>query len=412
MSFSRTCVAAAVSTLNTGGRVLRGLGQKPPELSPDRLVRSAQRRAQQTDFGKWDVRNPMERLVRAYEEEANLTLLGRLAAREHIVGLLENLLRLERNRTIAPEIELQKIVAPVFIVGLPRTGTTVLHNLISLDTAVRTPLTWEVMYPAGSTETPDDIRRIKNQTTTRLNWADRLAPEFKRIHPTGADLPQECVALMAQGFSSALFHTLYRVPSYQDWFENDSQTLGFDMHHRILQHLQAAGDGNRWVLKGPAHLFSLAPLLKRYPDARLIQTHRDPLRAMSSIASLNTVLRQAFSDHSDPREIGPDWCDRWARALNRFLERRDALPSDRFLDIAYEEVAASPLATVERIYDYLGWSLSDGARTAMSAFLTANPKDKYGKHRYSLEAFGLDRNTELKRFAAYCERFDIPIGAN
>lgn len=133
---------------------------------------------------------------------------------------------------------------------------------------------------------------------------------------------------------------------------------------------------------------------------------------MSSIASLNTVLRQAFSDRSDPREIGPDWCDRWARALDRFLEKRDALPSDRFLDIAYEEVAASPLATVERIYDYLGWSLSDDARTAMSAFLTANPKDKYGEHRYSLEAFGLDRDTELKRFATYCERFNIPIGAN
>ena len=409
MSFSQACVSAAVGTLNTGGRMLRGLGQRPPDLSPDRLIRSAQRRAKLTDFGKWDFREPLTLLLRAYEDEGNLTLLGRLTAREHTVSLLENLLYLERDRANSPDIEEQHVTSPVFIVGLPRSGTTVLHNLIALDSEVRAPLTWEVMYPGNLVATPDDIRRMKNQTAVRLNWADRLAPEFKRIHPIGVELPQECVALTAQAFSSALFHTLHRVPSYQNWFENDSQTLAFDMHRRMLQHLQARRGGGRWVLKNPAHLFSLKPLIDRYPDARLIQLHRDPLRTMPSIASLNTVLRRAFSDQADPREIGRDWCDRWARALSRFMERRDTLPDDRFLDIAYEDVVASPLLTVERIYDFLGWPLSAEARAAMDEFLKVNPRNRHGQHRYSLEMYGLDRDTVVRRFAAYCERFRIPV---
>ena len=155
-----------------------------------------------------------------------------------------------------------------------------LHNLIAQDEEARTPLTWEAMYPAGFEETPAEVLRVRNQTTRRLIWADRLAPDLKRIHPVGTDLPQECVALMAQAFSSALFHTLYRVPSYQDWFESDSQKIAFDIHARMLQHLQSRRGNRVWVLKGPAHVFSLGPLLNRYPDARLIQTHRDPLKAM------------------------------------------------------------------------------------------------------------------------------------
>ena len=410
MSFSEACVSAAVRTLNTGGRLLQGFGRTLPAFSPDRLMASAQRRARLTDFGTWDFLEPLERLVRAYEDEANLTLLGRFTAREHLVSLLENLLYLERDRQNSPEIELREITSPVFIVGLPRTGTTVLHNLIALDTSVRTPLTWEVMYPASATATPEEIRRVKRRTARRLDWANRLMPDLKRIHPVGPELPQECVALTAQVFMSALFHTLHRVPSYQDWLENGPQALAFDMHRRILQHLRGHGSGDRWVLKNPAHLFSLTPLVDRYPDARLIQLHRDPLRAMPSIASLNTVLRRAFSDEVDPHEVGADWCDRWARALSRFMDERDRLPEDTFIDVVHEEIVAAPLATVERIYDILGWPLSAETRAAMEAFLMANPRNKHGAHRYSPEAYGLDRDTVIRRFATYGERFDIPLG--
>ena len=409
MSASHTFTSAAVATLNAGARILRRTGRTPPDLNPERLLRSAQRRTDLTDFGAWDIEEPLARLLHAYDAEANLTLVGRLAAREQAVSLLENLLYLEEERKHSGAIEQQEITAPLFIVGLPRTGTTLLHGLIAQDPATRTPLTWEVMYPAGFAETPRGVNRVKRKTTTRLVWADRLAPEFKRIHPIGADLPQECVALMAHGFSSLLFHSIHRVPSYQDWFERDSQTLAFDIHHRILQHLQARRGAKRWVLKGPGHLFGLRPLLQRYPDAKLVQIHRDPLKVMPSIASLNTSLRRAFSDHVDPREIAADWCARWAGALERFLHDRDTLAPDRFLDVAYEEIVVSPVQTVERIYEHLGWSLPDETRRAMNNFLAENPKDKHGAHRYSLAEYGLDRDTEVKRYAGYCERFNIPI---
>ena len=411
MSLSRTCFTAAVGTLNTAGRVLRAHGRSVVDLSPDRLIRAARARARLSDFGHWDLREPLERLVDALETQAGLTLLGRLTAREHMVGLLENLLYLERNRACTPEIERREITAPVFIVGLPRSGTTVLYNLIALDTTVRTPLTWEVMYPADPAEVPGDVERIRRRTGARLKWAHRLAPRLARLHPIGVDLPQECVALMAQGFRSALFHTLHRVPAYQDWFERDSQRLAFDMHRRMLQHLQARRGGERWLLKNPAHLFSLPPLLRRYPDARLIQLHRDPLRAMPSIASLNAVLRGVFSDRANPREIGPDCAERWARALKGFMAARDTLGADRCFDIPYQTIVASPLTAVERVYEHLGWWLSGRARTAMTEYLKTHRQHRHGDHRYSLRAFGLDREIELKRFAAYYERFDIPIEA-
>ncbi|HWN39312.1 MAG TPA: sulfotransferase [Gammaproteobacteria bacterium] len=428
MTFSQACVKTAVRGLNLGGRTLRRLGVESPSLDADSLHRAAYRRASSTDYGQWDFAEPLERLLKSYRDEAALTTLGRITVRELIVSLLDNQLRMEAERAANSEIERQRIVAPVFIIGLPRTGTTHLHGLISEDRANRAPATWEVMYPAAS-RSPDDVARARSQADTRLGWADRLAPEFMSIHPIAADLPQECIAITAQAFMSIQFHTTHDVPSYQDWFENASQRLAFDFHHRFLQHQQAksttamdggsAGNagrnfrpGTRWVLKAPGHLFALAGLLERYPDARIIHTHRDPLRVMASMASHATVLRRAFSDNADPRKIAADWADRWARALEKFLAVRDRAPAAQFLDVNFESIESDPLGTVERVYDFLGWPLTNEARTTMQNFLAANPKNKHGVHRYTLEQFGLNRDAQMLRFRNYCERFGIPARAD
>jgi hypothetical protein len=397
-----------------GGRTLRRLGVDPPALDADSLHRAAFNRASLSRYGSWDFGEPLERLLKAYRDEAALTTLGRITVRELLVSLLDNLLRMEAERAANPAIEQQRIVAPVFIIGLPRTGTTHLHGVVSEDPANRTPLTWEVMYPAAA-RSPAAIAHARSQTETRLAWADRLAPEFMRIHPIAPDLPQECIAITAQVFMSIQFHTTHDVPSYQDWLENAPQGLGFDFHRRFLQHLQAksssAHGSARWVLKAPGHLFALEGLLERYPDARIIHTHRDPLRVMASMASHATVLRRAFSDDADPLKIARDWADRWARALDRFLAVRDRAPSSQFLDVNFESIESDPMGTVERVYDFLDWPLTDSARTAMRNFLAANPKNKHGVHRYTLEQFGLSRATEAKRFRDYCERFRIPVHA-
>jgi hypothetical protein len=411
MSFSQSCVGGAVAALNVGGRLLRRLGANPPALDSQTLREAAIRRAGMTEFGEWSFDGPLLRLLDSYRREANLTMLGRLTVRELIVSLLENLLKLEAERARDPTIQAQRVDAPVFIIGLPRTGTTLLHGLMSEDPESRVPRTWEVMYPAASTATADDVARTRARTMGRLAWANRLAPEFKRIHPIAADLPQECIAITAQIFMSIQFHTTHDVRSYEDWLERDSHALGYDFHYRFLQHMQAKRPGRRWVLKAPGHLFALDALLKRYPDARIIQTHRDPLRVMASMASHATVLRRAFSDRVSPRQIAADWTDRWARALEGFLAVRDRSTGSRFLDLSYDEIEHSPLETIERVYEFLGWPLTPAARGAMTTFIAANPKNKHGVHRYSLAEYGLDASTELERFRRYCERFAIPVRA-
>jgi hypothetical protein len=170
--------------------------------------------------------------------------------------------------------------------------------------------------------------------------------------------------------------------------------------------------GSRWVLKAPGHLFALEGLLERYPDARIIHTHRDPLRVIASMASHATVLRRAFSDSADPRKIAADWSDRWSRALDKFLAVRDRASPSQFLDVNFESIETDPLGTVERVYDFLGWPLTAQARTAMQNFLAANPKNKHGVHSYTLEQFGLSRAAETIRFRSYCERFRIPVRAD
>lgn len=411
MNLTSLTVKTAVGVLNVGGKLLGGAGLNVPSLDRDALLRAAQRRARLDEFGDWPFFEPLERLLDSYRREAQLTLLGRITVRELIVSLLETLLHMEAQRSRSPEIESQRIEAPVFIVGLPRTGTTLLHGLMSEDPANRVPRTWEVMYPAGIPDSAGGDERARLRTASRLAWANRLAPEFKRIHPIAPDLPQECIAITAPVFMSIQFHTTHNVPAYEDWFEANDQRLAYRFHYRLLQHLQAQRPGRRWVLKAPGHLFALPALLEQYPDARIVQTHRDPLRVMASMASHATVLRRAFSDVADPRQIANDWAARWGRALDGFLACRDRAEQGRFLDLGYEDIEKTPLAAMERVYEFLGWPYTDEARAAMKRFLEANPKNKHGVHRYSLEQYGLDRATELARFKGYCDRFKIPLGA-
>ena len=409
MTLTDTLTSTAVGALNLGGGLLRRAGITTPDLRQNSLIAAARRRAGLENFGDWPIDDLLPRLLESYEREANLSTLGRITVRELLVSLLENALYLEQERSASPEIEEQVINAPVFITGLPRTGTTLLHGIVAQDAATRTPLTWEVMFPAGYTESAAEIQRVRQRTDSRLAWANRLAPEFKRIHEIGADLPQECIAIMAQGLASIQFHTTHDVPSYQDWFEREGQELGYEYHYRFLQHLQARRGGQRWALKAPGHLFGLDALIRRYPDARIIQTHRDPLQAMGSIASHATVLRRAFSDAADPRLIATDWCRRWADALERSLRIRDSWPAGRIHDVTYTDLVTAPVETLERIYEFLGWRLTSETRESMRMFLGANPKNKHGTHRYNLAGYGLNHAQQSNRFVDYCERFDITI---
>jgi hypothetical protein len=268
-------------------------------------------------------------------------------------------------------------------------------------------MTWEVMYPSPPPRPGAADERV-GRAERALRGVDRLAPDFRRIHAVGALLPQECIAITTHAFASIQFHTTQRVPAYEDWLESSRLEGAYRYHRQFLQHLQRHGGERRWVLKAPGHLFALDALLAVYPDACLVQTHRDPLKVVASIASHGVALRAAFSDAVDPRDVAHDWSARWAKALERTLRTRDALCAPgRVLDLGYQEIVRDPIAAVRTLYAHAQLELGAAAEARMRAFLAANPQERHGAHRYTLEQFGLDREAEADRYATYCRRFGL-----
>jgi hypothetical protein len=229
------------------------------------------------------------------------------------------------------------------------------------------------------------------------------------MHPMGARLPQECVALTAHDFATMIFHTTYHVPSYQAWLDGADLRWVYASHRRQLQYLQWRCPGERWVLKSPGHLWALDALLAAYPDAGIVQTHRDPLKVVASLTSLITLLRSLATDRIDPFEIGRDWTQRLADGLEKSMAVRERGPCQegQFFDVHFAEFMRDEIGMVRRIYSHFGLELTPAAEARMRRFLAANPQEKHGVHRYTLAA-GLDPVTERRRYAAYQQRFGIP----
>lgn len=401
-----------VRALNRAGGALAAIGLTVPRLDPERLVAEAERRTGLHDFGDAAFRTGLSHLVDAFEREAALTTLGRIVARADLLRLLANRLRMEDVLRRHPEIERGAIRAPLFILGLPRTGTTILHELLACDPANRVPTTWEVMdpWPPPERATFRSDPRIA-AVEKHLAGVERLIPGFASVHRMGATLPQECVAITAHEFRSLLFSTTHRIGGYQRWLESIDHRPVYAAHRRWLQYFQWRAPASRWVLKSPGHLWTLDALLAVYPDARIVQTHRDPLRVVASLVSLGTLLRSMASDAVDPREIGAEWAPRLARGLAASMHARDAaaLPAARVFDLHFHAFVGHEIATLRRLYEHFGWTLSVETESRMRAYLAANPKDKAGGHRYEFGIAGLDPAAERRRFAAYSERFAIPV---
>jgi hypothetical protein len=397
---------------NRVGSLLRRAGLPLGRLDETALLTAARRRTGLDDFGDPFFRAGLARLLAAWEHEAALTPLGRAIARRQVIDLLESRLRMQQEWTRHPEIGQSAVRAPIFVLGLPRTGTSILHELLAQDPENRVPATWEVMWPWPPPE------RTTYETDPRIARAerhfagiDRMLPEFKRIHPMGAALPQECVALMAHDFASLLFHTTHRIPSYQAWLDGIDWRPVYASHRRQLQYLQWRAPAARWALKSPGHLWTLDALLVEYPDARIVQTHRDPLRVIASLASLVTYLRGMASDRVDAREIGADWTGRLAAGLAHTMDvrARGTLPASQVFDVHFRDFVGREIETVRRLYAHFGLTLSAEAEARMQRFLAANPKDKHGAHRYLLADAGLDPATERRRYARYQEQHAVAL---
>ena len=372
------------------------------------LIETAKRRCSLYDFGGGDFFEGLSRLLDSCQREAQLNLVGRIVLRADLMRTLCSRLFIQLDRKAYPGIMRQEIREPLFIVGLPRSGTTLLHTLLALDPGHRVPLTWEVMTPSPPTR--DNEKRRIQRAISSCNCFNWLAPTFHHVHPVGAELPQECVSLMAPTFMSDQFDAMYYVPSYRAWFFRQDLLPAYEFHRHFLQHLQVRRNARRWVLKAPTHMFALPTLLAVYPDALFVQTHRAPLDAMASVSSLITILRRVFSDAVDPLTVCLEAIDYWSKTLERFLRERDRLADDRICDVNYIEIRQDPLAVVRRIYAYFGWSLSQEAEQRMRRTLASQPKERYRRHRYDLTQFGVREAESAARFAAYCDRFGLAVG--
>ncbi len=405
---------------NAFGRGLESLGLDLAPLDAEKLLATAKKKTglddygeelfgEQAEDGQSEFREGLSRLLLAVKKEAELTTIGRIAVRQDVLRLLKNRLQLVADRKRYPEIGQQKIEAPVAIVSFPRTGTTLLHGLLAQDTRFRVPRSWEVMYPSpppGISKKEDPrIRRVEKEFT----WFDRLTNSYKLAHPIGAQLPQECIEIPTHTFQSERFYRTFHVPSYVEWLDSRSLIAAYRFHRAFLQHLQWKTPGKTWVLKNPPHIFSIAELCEVYPDARFIQTHRDPVTVMASFMSHTRKLRAAFTNHPELFDAKTT-VHRWVQGMENLMDFRAKKGDAAWLDIQYNKLLTKPIETVEIIYDYLGLTLAGKTADSMREFLKKHPQHEYGIHRYSPEEYGIDAKYFGSFLARYRERFGVETG--
>ena len=393
----------AVKAINAVGGAFGRIGLRA-SLAPGSLLAAARKSTGLADFGDSDFREGLQQLTAALDGEARLTALGRIAARKRIVNLLETRLRLVSRRGALQDEQIQR---PIFVLGLPRTGTTVLYGMLAADPALRSPASWEVSRPFPA-PTGVDAERVRLMEKDFAGFR-RIAPGIDHIHPLGPFLPQECLALQAPTFASYEFVTTFPVPSYWAWLRERDMAPAYAFEKVFLQHLQSGGlRGRHWILKTPCHLMWLDALLEVFPDALLVHTHRNPTTVLASVSSLMSSMRSAMSDHIDPHAIGREQLDAWTWGMERVMKARELVPADRVVDVFYDDTVARPVETVERVYAHLGLDFTPVVSDAVRGYLAENPRDKHGSHSYSLVEFGLDRDEVDAAFAGYRERFGVP----
>jgi len=407
-------------------RVLRALDsvsdrfRHPRPLDADALMAAAQKQAQLYDFGPdgagaagsgpvgvKTIREGLAALLDACEREARLSLFGRISTRWDCLRLLVNLLILRSLERENDAILARPIRQPIFITGLPRSGTSFLHALLAEDPALSAPRCWQTIYPVrdhpahGARSGPKEVQR-------QFDVFDMVAPEMRSLHPFDALSPQECADITAHSFHSLRFDMTYEAPSYRRWLDKRGHVAAYREHKRFLQHLQ--GDSlKRWVLKCPDHVFALDALRAVYPDARLVFVHRDPVEVLPSVARLTEVVRTPFTRLVDRDAIGRQIADDWVKGADNIVaasaDRR--WPRARVHHIHYRALTADPLATAKALYDHFDLELTPTATARMRNLVAQKPKGGYGHNVYHAEDYKLDLSVERERFQAYLAAFEL-----
>jgi hypothetical protein len=394
--------------LNGVGAQLSRIGVVRPSLTPTSIVAAARKAAGSGDLGSDSYREPLEVFLSACTNEADLTTFGRILIAKMLAGALANRIELQQWSVAHPEVRHERIESPWVIVGLPRTGTSVLSMLLGLDPMARPLLQWEAAHPIPppTLEEADQDPRIA-QTTKELDGLMKLNPPLKAMHPFGATLAQECVSLFMYDIRTLALETQAHVPTYARWLENADMTPAYAQHRLALQTLQSRQPTERWILKTPNHLWHLEALLAAYPDARIIWTHRDPGPVVTSLASLANAGQRPLTSRTDPRPTADEWKRKCAFALHSAIAFDEKAEDGWCQHLHYDALMADPLGTVRALYARFGGEVSDLHARRMEAFLAHRPKDAFGHHHYDPADFGWTYAGLAEEFSDYSIRYHI-----
>lgn len=382
-------------------------------LDSQELCATARRRTGLSDFGEPLLEPILSTLVYSLETEADLHPLGRFLMRLHLLGLLETRLRLADTwRENREALQGEPVTRPVFIVGMPRSGSTFLHELLAEDPASRAPRVWEVMFPVPiEGELKRERRRRIRKAEVCLWWFRRLTREADSVYPLRACTPHECVAIHSYTFHSEEFVSTCRVPTYEKYLRDANLAQVYMWQMRFLQTLQFRSEPRRWILKSPDHVHGLEELFSVFPDAMIIQTHRTPLQVLRSSTELTRVLQGLYARPAQPGDVAARETRLLADGTEKFLQFRDAHPelADRFVDIKYSDLVAEPLATIRQIYERLALSLSDAAVARISAVASKRTRYRGVAHQCNPAHLGREVQAQAQRFERYCSRFGLTV---
>ncbi len=351
------------------------------------------------------------RLLPSVDTESSLHLLGRVLTRAEVLRVLQTWLRLQAAWKATPAIAGVPIEQPVFVVGPPRTGTTILLELLALDPQLRAPIAYEALHPLPSSGTVE--RRLELAEAEQELWSD-IHPPFLTMHELASHLPCECVHFLMYDFAGPYWSMVYDAPSFTGWQLEHLDSLGrvYRLHRRMLQtfeHHAPDPERRRWLLKSPYHVASLPQLFAEYPDARVVHTHRDPLKFLPSLVSILSAVRFMRSDAVDVAGLAAVMEITYKMFLEGAVQSRadGSLPDDRIVDSHFTDLMAEPVAALHRLYEGLGLSWPEGHDAVVTGYLAAKPKGKHGAHRYSPADVGLDPASVRRSFEGYVAHYGI-----
>lgn len=382
----------------------------PVVFTKDALLATATEQTGLEDFGDDQFLEPLAFLLDSLEQEGHLSPFGRFSYFQLLVQLAKNRLQLHELLRRHPEIHDVEIDAPIVIAGLQRTGTTHLHNLLSADPNLRFLPYWESLEPvlAPGAEPPvgePDPRLAL--TEVALEFQERVMPHFKRMHEMTVDHAHEEIHLLAIDFSTMLFESVVALPSYRDYYTSHDQRPHYAFLRTCLKALTWLRGGTRWVLKSPQHIEQIPALLETFPDATVIFTHRDPVSVLASTITMLAYGARMHQSEVDTAGLGAYWTDRTEHMLQACVRDRDQVVPSRSTDVLFHEYMKDDMAVIEQIYELADQPLPDSSRAAMSAYMEAHPRGRFGRIDYKLADFGLDASEVRARMQFYVDRFGI-----